>query len=73
MGWIPLVLAVLNIGLSIFGWFWGKKLEREKRAKEIVELFGKITKEGDVLAIQIRNEMSKHSDQDWGDIKPRNP
>lgn len=70
---IELITQVLKIGLGIFLWVWSKKEERELRAKEIALLFQKITKEGDILGEQIHKEMSKHSNVDWGDIKPRDP
>jgi len=68
---IESILGILKIAFAVFGWFWGEKANRRRRAKEIVDLLGKIKKEGDVLGAQIHKEMQKHSDTDWDDIRPR--
>ncbi len=67
------IAIVLKIGLGIFLWIWGNKVEREKREKEIVDNLRKIKKDGDVLADRLHKEMLQHSETDWDDIKPRNP
>jgi len=57
--------------LSLAGWWWGDKIAKKARAKEIAQQFLKIQKDGDSLAKQVHEEMNSFSDTDWGDIPIR--
>jgi uncharacterized protein Yka (UPF0111/DUF47 family) len=63
---------IFKIILLLLQWFFGEKLKREQRAREISDLFKKVEKEGDRLSDQIRIELNKRSDVDWNDIDIRN-
>lgn len=62
---------ILNIALQIFAWYKSKKESKEKHAKEILKLFKKISKEGDILFDDLSKEMNRRSDVDWNDIEVR--
>ena len=62
---------VLNIALQIFAWYKSKKESRDDSTKEILNLFKKISKEGDVLFDDLSKEMNRRSNVDWNDIEVR--
>ena len=61
----------IKAAFTIFMWWFGDKLQRDARAKEVSDLLIKITKDGDRLAPAILAELSKHSQTNWNDIPIR--
>jgi hypothetical protein len=66
-----LITIILKIVYSLFSWWLGDKLEKQRRAKEIADLFKTVSKDGDKLADQIKTELNKHSNTTWDDIPIR--
>jgi len=62
---------ILGIVLLLLKWWFGNKAQREQRAREIAELFERVSKDGDSLSEQVRSQLSKRSDQEWDDINIR--
>jgi len=62
---------VLGIILTLLKWYLGSKALRAQRAREIAELFEKVTMEGDSLSEQVRTQLNKRSDLNWDDINIR--
>jgi hypothetical protein len=65
---LPFIFKILWL---LFQWFMADKVNRALRAKEIAALFKKMQKEGDNLAAQLHEEMSRTSSAEWDDIKIR--
>jgi hypothetical protein len=62
---------LFSIILSLFGWWFGKKVDQAKRAKEIMEKFDTLTKDGDKFSENLREGLNKKSDVEWKDIELR--
>jgi len=65
-----IIYLSIRIGWSVLKWWWDKN-NRQLRTQEIVELFKKISIEGDSLANQLGKEMSRQSNIPWTDIPIR--
>jgi len=65
------VVLLGKIFFTLLMWWIGEEGKRSLRAQELSSLMAKIQKEGDNLGKQIKEELNRHSKEDWNDISPR--